>query len=297
MAKRKRRRTKKKGAIGRLGALVDAIAERVDSTTLRRAGRATAWMAVLGAGVVAWAVGVPALEARAMARESGEDVRVRFLDAPAWMNGDLEAHLVLTARQQLRSDPLQRVDLADARTALLATGWFIDVRQVRRVTSALVEIDAEFVQPYAMVRDFEGDHLIDPNGRLLPRSTPVGQSGRFIVIRGVSEPRPRRAGQLWTGDDITAALRLKRLIDTRPWSHQVVGIDTGGFADRRQLRLVTDKGHRIVWGRPPGEETAGEVDTDRKVYYLDYPFEHFGHIDGGYEGNLDITDPRGVFGR
>ncbi len=76
-----------------------------------------------------------------------------------------------------------------------------------------------------------------------------------------------------------------------------MGIDIARFRQNRGLSLITDRGQRILWGRPPGEEAQGEVTVERKLYYLDYPYEHFGHIDSGYDGDLDITDPRGVFGR
>ena len=61
--------------------------------------------------------------------------------------------------------------------------------------------------------------------------------------------------------------------------------------------LLTDRSSRIVWGSSPGEETPGEARAELKLSYLDYQAEHLGHIDGGYAGELDITNTTGVFAR
>ena len=54
------------------------------------------------------------------------------------------------------------------------------------------------------------------------------------------------------------------------------------------LRLLTDRGCAIIWGRAPGDESAGEVPAERKVSYLDYHHEQYGHIDRGFSRELDI---------
>ena len=54
------------------------------------------------------------------------------------------------------------------------------------------------------------------------------------------------------------------------------------------IRLVTDRGCTILWGRAPGEEQGGNVPASQKLSYLDYHHEEYGHIDRGLQ-ELDIT--------
>ncbi len=55
------------------------------------------------------------------------------------------------------------------------------------------------------------------------------------------------------------------------------------------MRLTTDRGCTIIWGRAPGEEHGREVSARRKLDYLDYHHNQYGHIDRGFPRTVDIT--------
>ena len=139
-----------------------------------------------------------------------------------------------------------------ARVALLATGWFDDVIQVRRVNAGVIEVTTTFVHPAAVIRDADGDHLVDAAGRLLPRSYPHGGAIHPLVITGVHYDRPQRPGAAWEGADLTAALRLLRLVDSRDWRAQIAEIDATRYLAEETLVIRTDRGARIIWGSAPG---------------------------------------------
>jgi hypothetical protein len=295
MAKRKSKsksksKSRKKASTRERIPLGERLAE-VDWLRVRRVSHALVWVLGVAALVAAAVFGGPRLEAVAAARTTVNPttIEIRFLNPPAWMNGDLEAMLDHTARQHLTGDPFARLDLVAARQSLIDTGWFEEVRQVRRRRADLVEVEASFVRPFAIVRDADGDHLVDPTGRLLPRSYPAGGKPSFIAISGVRFDRPSRAGLQWEGADVTAALRLLRLIHDRPWLGQVASIDTARFLGDQTLILVTDRGCRIIWGREPGAESVSEVPAARKLQYLDYHYQEHRHIDRGFAHELDIT--------
>jgi hypothetical protein len=295
----KARRKKSKGSAGALATRFASLG-RVNWTAARRFAAAAAWVLALAAVIAAWGLGVPRLLRSVAAEAGGGDITIEFAGMPRWVNGELAAMLVLTAQRHLSDDPFRQEDLLLVRDALLNTGWFESIEQVRRVRTDFVQVRGTFVRPFAVIRDAEGDHLVDPYGRLLPRSYPQDEAERFIVITGAHFDRPQRPAVQWDGEDITAALRLLRLIDSEPWLDQVRAIDAGDYFDRADgggLVIVTDRGSRIVWGSAPGEETAGEATAERKLSYLAYQAEHQGHIDGGYEGELDVTSPHGVFAR
>lgn len=263
----------------------------------RRGLAAALSLAVVAGLVTAWITGVPRLKAYAAERNAPTFMEIHFTDPPAWVQGDLESLLVETVLMHLDGNPMQRDELIEVRRALLNTGWFDTVDQVRRVHAERVDIEASFVDPYALVRRGEQDHLVDARGRLLPRRFPAGAAEHFIVITGTRFPPPGRPGIEWDGSDVIAALRLHRILDEQPWREQVEKIDVSGFVDGRPLKLVTDRGSVIVWGSPPGEEAPLESLTERKLAFLNLHYTNHHHIDGGHAGEIDITDHERVFKR
>lgn len=264
---------------------------KVDWSQTRRVLTGMAWSAA-GLGLVAaWIVGVPRLEQYAAAHQPPGTIEASFVNPPSWLDPDLETSLATLAAEHVGPDPRARADLIDVRETLLATGWFTDIVQVRRVSTYVVEVDARFAHPAALIRDVAGrtDHVVDPRGQLLPRAYPAGTGpvGAAVIV-GARYDRPPRPGEQWPGDDVTAALEVLHLVGDRPWAGQVARIDVSGHWRDGTVRLVTDRGCSILWGRAPGDDPAGEVPAEQKLSYLDYHYEQYGHIDRGLS-ELDIT--------
>jgi hypothetical protein len=148
-----------------------------------------------------------------------------------------------------------------------------------------------------VVRDSDGDHLVDSGGKLLPMKFEKGSRPDVIAITGAHFPRPQRLGMQWEGADVTAGLNLLRLINSKPWRRQVVEIDVKGYLTDGPIRVKTDKGCWIIWGGAPGEEPALEVLAEGKLHRLDFLFASHGRIDGGNTGELDITGEKAVVTR
>jgi hypothetical protein len=216
-------------------------------------------------------------------------IEVVFSDAPRWMTAADIAPLQEMVLREAGRGAYDQVGCAQARTALVDSGWFSDVMQVRRTGSGDIAIDATFAVPFALVIDGIGAHLIDVDGRLLPRSYELASAPAFPRIVGASMPRPARPGQQWTGADIAAGMTLARLVESQRWRGQVVGIDVSAFRDRHAMDLLTDTGCRIVWGRAPGEEAAAEVPAAQKLRYLAYLHESSGRVDAGCSNQLDLS--------
>ncbi len=298
MAKRKTKKRKKNsdGLFTRLRCWVTAP----DWPTIRRTGIATTWLLAVIGVIVGWMFGVPQLESRvAAATIAGAEqiVDVRFANAPSWVQGDLEAMLAHTAGAHLSPNPLAHDELVNAQNALLETGCFESIQQLRRVDVTRVEVHATFLTPYAVVNGSNHNWIIDRNGRLLPASYRVSDQSHFIAIRGVRYEPPREPAQRWEGTDITAALRLIRLIESQRWAGQIDAVDITGFMQGKPMRLRTDRGSVLLWHSAPGDEAAGEVSANEKIRRIDFLFEQRGHVDGGYDNELDLADPRGVFAR
>lgn len=277
-----------------LAVLWAAIRARFDAGVLRRAGIGASWITGIAAVAGACMLGVPRLQAFASQQRFAREVHVRFVDPPRWFNGDLANHLIETAEMNLGGDPMRRDDLVICRDALLQTGWFESIEQVRRVATDEVEIDAHFAHPYAVIRDNDGDHLIDVAARLLPLKYQRGARTNFMAITGVHFRRPRNCGEAWEGSDIVAALKLLHIIDQQPWKSQVTEISVSGHVRGEPIKLKTDHDTSIVWGAAPGEEAALEVRGEDKLRRLNFLFQKFGRIDGHESGEIDITNEKAV---
>ncbi len=284
----KRRKSKRKSR--KLWTLPKLPQWNVSWPSARRASSTAVWVVAAGGLVAAWVAGVPRLEAYAVDHQRAGPIEVRLGELPEWVGPELETMLAETVARSIGPDQFQQADLVNAREALLATGWFARVDQLRRVGDRTVEVTATLAEPFAVIRDVAGrqDHLVDTQGRLMPRVFAAGEQTAYIAITGTTYDRPQRTGMMWAGTDITAALELLALIADQPGRTQVAGIDVARHRKDGSIRLISDRGCTIIWGRAPGEEAVGDVPARQKLGYLDYHYQHTGHIDRGLV-ELDIT--------
>lgn len=298
-AKTKTPRQRSRGEGSGLGSAMSGAWGKVasfDWHVIRRSGAGIAWIACIGGLSAAWFFSVPRLQAYASQRESVDphDVNIRFLNPPGWFKSDIANTLLRTAYMHAGGDPTRREDLVQMRLALLETGWFEGIRQIRRVDNDAIEIDAQFVHEYTAIRDEQGDHLVDDGGRLLPLTLPRGDRKTRIAISGAHFPRPTTLGHKWEGADVQAGLKMLRLLENQPWRTQIAEIDVAAYLSQSIIRLKTTGGSTIIWGGAPGEEPALEVLAEGKLARLSYLYQHHGRIDGGNEGEVDITGQKAV---
>lgn len=255
------------------------------------------WLVVLSSLGVGWAYAVPRMQEYASQNLARESILVELPEFPGWLQPSVEttgaqADQLEQTKQLIASsinrsvagrigaDPFDRIGLAAVHEALEHCGWFSTVRQVRRSGVGVVEIDADFVEPFTMIRDVEGSHLVTESGILLPLQFPVtGKLKRQPVITGVRFARPWQPGERWEGSDITAALALAKMLEGHEWTEQIVEIDVSEFMQTESLWLTTDQGARILWGRPPGEERGREVPALQKLSYLEKMYGDSGRVD------------------
>lgn len=276
-----------------------------------------AWLAGAGGLWVGAVYGYPELRAYASSRLSVDTIEIHLPPLPAWLEvldtgeqpgqatefvnavkSRIIEEISAAARLRLGRDPLVREDLLATREALMATGWFQSVQAVHREQPGVVTIEATFVQPFTMIRDSQGSHLVDEKGHLLPLHYPAGSRlARLPVITGVRFARPSEPGRTWEGKDVTAALRLVAFLEhpdeggARPWLSQIVEVDASEFNRTEALWLRTDKGARLLWGRPPGEERGIEVPAATKFAYLEQLYRDYGRVDRDLR-ELDLVTDR-----
>ena len=252
--------------------------------------RVAAWLLLLAGLVGGWYYGVPLLQSRTLAQQADQRVTVQFINPPAWFHGDIATSLALTIQDIASGNPFDQEQLALINEALANSGWFERINQVRRVPPNIIEIDAEFVRPFAMIRGDDADHLVDPRGRRLPiQLDPEKPQSQFIVITGAIITTPPRLGEHWPGSEVIASLQLVRLIDAAPWRHQVKAVDASAYANDHTVSIITDVGNTINFEHAPGEEEPLELSAEQKLQLLAHNFRTHGHIAGSYPTDLRFS--------
>ena len=250
---------------------------------------AVGWTTSFALMALALGMGVPILQREAAARKSDVAFQVEFSSRPAWMSEADLTPLADVVAERLNGSPMDRAGLTEARDALMQTGWFSEIKQVKRSGMSEVSVDAVWTIPFAVVREGGYDHLIDIDGKILPRCYRAGTAPTSMIrIENASFGRPASFGDEWAGKDMRGAVALARLIDDHPWRAQIACIDLDRTKEDACLRIKTNRGCTIKWGRAPGSESAAEVPSRQKIEYLQWLFDHYGRIDAGCDDEMNL---------
>lgn len=191
---------------------------------------------------------------------------------PPWIEGDVKA-------EAIRDGSLSKMDLRDRtlleriRRAFAVHNWVAEVKQVRKSYPANVEIDLVYRKPVASVEvSYRGRPellLIDEQGVLLPSPSEAFAARNLPEMLRIDAGDTAPAGPYgtdWGSPRVTAAARI-----AAAWRDQwklvglyriVVTEDTNG---RLGYEVQTRNGGRMIWGNPPGHETAGEPPPADKI--------------------------------
>lgn len=204
-----------------------------------------------------------------------------------WLPESARREVTSVVMTRLNTDVFDRASLDAARDALLRTGWFTAVTDVRREAGGEIVVRATWRTPAAVVRWQEKDHLVAGGGELLPLIYEKGGAGPGVrVIEGAEFGPPTLPGtvsgalaganlafgEAWSGGEVQSALTLlaglKRAFgETSVWA-QIAGVDARRVRTDGALAIITDTGSRVVWGSPPGKVVPGEQTVDQKLARL-----------------------------
>jgi len=260
--------------------------------TFARLGRLCyvgAWLALLG-GVgfgLHWcrgyALSLPAYN---------QPVKMNLADLPEWLQSRANKHIVdqiIRAAGIAGHKSLGEPDLPlTVATNLSQCPWVRQVVSVQRRPDGVLEVRCEYRQPLAWVRLQGKCYLVDDQAVRLPGEyEPALTAGTgLLTIIGVADPPPE-VGRAWPGNDLTAAIRLARLIQGRPVQRQISAIVVHNYAGRTDplspdIELATDRpGSIIRWGHAPGEELPTEPTAEQKLTLLEHYLQTYGRVDLG----------------
>ena len=219
---------------------------------------------------VGMSVGISAADTRAaeIAADGPPTVRIHWPDAisggqnVSWPPQSVQRDLLDDAYEIVGEHPgaFSARTLDELGVWLTRTGWVSRIDAINRLDEGVIEIDARWRSPGAVVREEAHDYLIATDGRRLKASWRADFSP-FPVIRGAKEAKP-----------------LAVVPD------QIRGIDVSQFPRFRRLIIMTDAGNRIIWGRMPSDPVPDAISTEGKMRQLGYLRQHpdFGRrIDAG----------------
>jgi hypothetical protein len=276
-----------------------SLADRFDAlrSSLLSGGARASMIAAIAVGALLSALllwGVPKLRERldAHVMAVGGTATVDYVAAPAWFDGkrraEVSERVAMAVGDGSVLDPNR---LAKARAALLTTGWFHSIEQVRLADDGGFLVEATFVRPFAVVRHGEFDYLVDDEARLLPMQWTAGHrpaTPHYVAIVGTSAPNRGDFGSVWPGADVAAGIELARLLQPKPWFAEVAAIDLSQYQSERTLSLITRHNGRLMWGRAPTDRSVAEVTPDAKLRTLDYLYATERRIDSGGGRTIDL---------
>jgi hypothetical protein len=201
--------------------------------------------------------------------------RIAFHDIDCAAPDDLTREELLSEVQYLASWPDDVRLLEDNLAARLAKAfashpWVEEVRRVEVTADRHVCVDLAFRTPILTVpTQGKGEgpdsvvrfRSVDAYGVLLPRSKTDGSLTPTFVPE-VAYPS-NRAGTLWDDAHVLSAARTAGYL--RPY-HEQLGIEHYQFAG--DDLVVQLRAGRVVWGRAPGQERAGEASAEAKLQRL-----------------------------
>jgi hypothetical protein len=191
---------------------------------------------------------------------------------PAWIEGDVKA-------EAIRDGGLNRLDLRDralldrVKRAFAVHNWVAQVKQVRKSYPALVEVDVVYRRPIASVEvSYRGRPellLVDEQGILLPSPSEAFAARNLPDLLRIDAGDTAPAGPYgtdWGNPRVTGATRIAGAWGDH-WQELglyriVVTEDTNG---RVGYEVQTRSGGRLLWGNPPGQESAGEPKPSEKI--------------------------------
>ena len=248
------------------------------------------WLFTVTCLVVLTAMSVPNLRA---AHLSPAEVHVTFNAPPPWLDESLLVELQNIVRMHLAGAPVGREGVIRASDALMVSGWFTEIQQVRWTSNQDALVTASFLIPYAKIKDNRGTRFIDAFGKLLPDRNGLTVKGNyhFITFEYPRYDRPQRPGLQWNGQDILAGLSLLHLFYGNPWATEITSINLSRWDEQKTLLFETNTPSQFTWGSVPNQEKALEAVATQKIDRLNRAYSTGGRIDQGLSGNFDLTHP------
>jgi hypothetical protein len=223
--------------------------------------------------------------------------RIVVTPQPQWIQGDVKADVVRDA--QLADLNIRDKQLLDKVTRAFALhSWVAKVSRVEKRYPAEVLVDLEYRKPVAMVEIFTGDKpgllFIDEQSILLPSEDfAVAQTRNYLRISAGDTLPTGVYGTPWGSRRVLGAAKIAAAWGDR-WKplglYRIVVKEDPNAEPIYELHTKNEA--RVIWGKPPGEETHGEPAAADKMEFLAQLVKQQGPLDKSAKAKLiDLRHP------
>lgn len=186
----------------------------------------------------------------------------------------------LITRSVQGGNALSRAPLEEAGLALMRSNWIEGTPTVQWTSEGVIQVDAQWRVPAAVVRVGNREFIIDWNRIVLPLDYGIGESNQYFFEN--ADAQLPRTGEVWMGTDLQDGLKLLEILGNHQLLEQVEGFDLGTQEQSGTIVIRTNRNASILWGAGPGRERPGELTTSEKLGRLQALYEDTGLIDGGF---------------
>jgi hypothetical protein len=254
-----------------------AMGSNLATVLLRKQNRG--WVttaAVVIASVIGFAIawqrwGAPSLE--------GDDYlvseeKIVVTPQPAWIHANVKADCVRAlAGMQLKL--LDRELVEKIGSAFKLHPWVAEVVRVEKRYPAQVNVELEYRRPVLVVKlDAPGDEgllFLDEHAVLLPSTDfAPSQARNYLRIAASGETPSGVYGVPWKSERIAGAAAIAAVLENQWQTVGLYWIVTAriGSGDLVYELRSQDEKFRLIWGRPPGQESSGEPTAQQKLATL-----------------------------
>ena len=209
--------------------------------------------------------------------------RIDLTQATRWTPHDIVDHVAKSHPDWKDRSLLEANLAADLAAAFAKHPWIAKVDRVEKTRQGRIIIEVTFRTPVAMVETHRGLYPVDAEAVLLPPNDfSLTQSDQLPHLRQVRSMPSGPAGTQWgdplvvAGAKLCAALMPQGNLETH-WDRYgleavmapLPAVENAPVPSEPPVyELLTQGGRRIIWGRPPGDDTL-EPTVAQKLGRLD----------------------------
>ena len=209
--------------------------------------------------------------------------RIDLTQATRWTPHDIVDHVAKSHPDWKDRSLLEANLAADLAAAFAQHPWIAKVDRVEKTRQGRIIIEVTFRTPVAMVETHRGLYPVDAEAVLLPPNDfSLTQSDQLPHLRQVRSMPSGPAGTQWgdplvvAGAKLCAALMPQGNLETH-WDRYgleaviapLPAVENAPVPSEPPVyELLTQGGRRIIWGRPPGDDTL-EPTVTQKLGRLD----------------------------
>jgi len=210
---------------------------------------------------------------------SGRAGPLELVDKPDWFNNELvqEVHDAAGGGEFALDETVARTVAEN----LELVAWLYDIKV--QTTSSSVEVRAKYRRPVGLIRRARTAYYIDCDAVVLDY-LPIEEL-TIVEIKGFSARTIPPVGNMMTGDDIAAAIKLLVVLETMdristpqaPLLREIASIDVSNLDGRRNRRnahivLYAKDGTQVNWGAAYGRSARYVEASDQEKVAMLYEF-------------------------